>query len=100
VTTAPAAQISPPLDSERNGDFFVCGGLPPRDHGPGGGPGDLPPPSSCVTPPGRLSRRVSHILNTNAPGSRLAPFLYPEAFRRGTGDGDTTNHHLGSKGTA
>jgi hypothetical protein len=61
-------QTSPQLEHERHGGVFRLAGVPPRDHGPGGA--DLPPP-------GRLSRRVMHILNTNAPGSRLAPFLYP-----------------------
>lgn len=69
MTTAQAAQISPPLGTERAGDFFVGGGVPPRDHGPGG-PGALPP--------GRLTRRVLHILTSNLPGSLLAPVLVPD----------------------
>jgi hypothetical protein len=86
VTTAQAAQISPPLTAER-GDFLVSGGVPPRDHGPGGGPGALPP--------GRLTRRVLHILTTNLHGSLLAPVL----VERRTGDSVPTTH-APTKGTA
>ena len=76
-------QTSPPLESGRHGGVFRFGGVPPREQGPGGGGVELPPP-------GRLSRRVRHIMDSNVEGSLLAPLLFggssfsPSATTKGT----------------
>ena len=53
------AQTSPQPDTGRHGGVFRFRGVPPRDHGPGGG--------------GRLTRLVTHILDSNVHGSLRAP---------------------------
>lgn len=69
-----------------------------------------PPPSSAETPPGRLTRRVLHILNSTAHGSPSAPVScgpehlpaqLTDMFRRATERRIHTNHTpKATKGTA
>lgn len=70
MTTAQAAQMSPPPEAAWCGDVSVSGGVPPRDHGPGPG-ADEPPPRP--TPPGGLARRVIDIMDFGIDGSLRAP---------------------------
>jgi hypothetical protein len=114
--TARHVPTPPLLERERHGGVFRFGGVPPRDHGPGGRRGYTPPPppsSHATPPPGRLARRVIDIFSSEFDGSPLAPVCVGgdarsrpalvDEFRRATRDGDiarTINSHGTSKGTA